>query len=81
VETSEHFARTVNQLKGSSTILFIAHQLPRGLSVDAIVRLGDQGGLSEPVRAELPEPSRGLAPQPRKTAPAGPDRAAIAGLH
>jgi subfamily B ATP-binding cassette protein HlyB/CyaB len=81
VETSEHFARTVNQLKGSSTILFIAHQLPRGLAVDAIVRLGDQGGLSEPVRAELPEPSRGLAPQPRKTAAAGPDRAATAGLH
>ena len=42
VETSEHFARTINQLKGTTTILFIAHQLPRGLAVDAIVRLGDQ---------------------------------------
>jgi len=42
VETSEHFARTINQLKGATTILFIAHQLPRGLAVDAIVRLGDQ---------------------------------------
>jgi subfamily B ATP-binding cassette protein HlyB/CyaB len=41
-ETSEHFARTINQLKGSTTILFITHQLPRGLAVDALVRLGEQ---------------------------------------
>jgi subfamily B ATP-binding cassette protein HlyB/CyaB len=43
VETSEHLARTINQLKGSTTILFITHHVPRGLAVDAIVRLGDQG--------------------------------------
>ena len=49
VETSEHFARTINQLKGSTTILFITHHVPRGLAVDAIVRLGDQGRpLAEP---------------------------------
>jgi subfamily B ATP-binding cassette protein HlyB/CyaB len=77
VETSEHFARTINQLKGSSTILFIAHQLPRGLAVDGIVRLGDQGVLPAPARVESLEPARGLAPQPR---PAG-QRPASAGLH
>jgi subfamily B ATP-binding cassette protein HlyB/CyaB len=39
-ETAEAFARTVNQLKGRVTMLFIAHQLPRALKVDEIVRLG-----------------------------------------
>ena len=39
-ETAEHFARTVNHLKGHVTMLFIAHQLPRGLQVDDVVRLG-----------------------------------------
>jgi len=42
-ETSEHFSRTINQLKGSTTILFITHQLPRGLSSDAVLRLGEKG--------------------------------------
>ena len=39
-ETAELFARTVNQLKGKVTLLFIAHQLPRGLNVDEVVQLG-----------------------------------------
>jgi subfamily B ATP-binding cassette protein HlyB/CyaB len=39
-ETAEQFGRTVNQLKGRVTMLFIAHQLPRGLQVDEVVRLG-----------------------------------------
>jgi subfamily B ATP-binding cassette protein HlyB/CyaB len=81
VETSEHFARTVNQLKGSSTILFISHQLPRGLAVDAIVRLGDQGRLAEPVRTDPREAVRGLAPTPRPAAQPGGERPATAGLH
>jgi len=38
--TAEHFAATVNQLKGKVTILFITHQLPVTLKVDAVVRLG-----------------------------------------
>ncbi len=36
---AEEFARTVNQLKGNVTILFIAHQVPKGLEVDEVVRL------------------------------------------
>jgi subfamily B ATP-binding cassette protein HlyB/CyaB len=28
--TAEKFAQTVNKVKGAATILFIAHQLPRG---------------------------------------------------
>ncbi len=39
--TAESFARTVNQLKGQATMIFIAHQLPRGLQVDGVVRLGE----------------------------------------
>jgi ATP-binding cassette, subfamily B, bacterial HlyB/CyaB len=38
--TAEALARTINQLKGSATILFIAHQVPRGLAVDEAFRFG-----------------------------------------
>lgn len=41
--TAEHFARTINALKGKVTMLFITHGLPKGLHVDAIYRLGPQG--------------------------------------
>jgi subfamily B ATP-binding cassette protein HlyB/CyaB len=37
--TAEQFAHTVNQLKGKVTMLFIAHQLPRGLAVDEVFTL------------------------------------------
>jgi len=47
-ETAEQFARTVNQLRGRVTMLFIAHQLPRALQVDEIVRLGPTGAQSAP---------------------------------
>jgi subfamily B ATP-binding cassette protein HlyB/CyaB len=69
VETSEHFARTINQLKGSTTILYIAHQLPRGLAVDAIVRLGDQTRAG--AQPESAAPLRSLTPQMRGPAAAG----------
>jgi subfamily B ATP-binding cassette protein HlyB/CyaB len=35
------FATTVNQLKGKITILFIAHQIPAALKVDATIQIGD----------------------------------------
>jgi ATP-binding cassette, subfamily B, bacterial HlyB/CyaB len=38
--TAERFAQTVNKLKGVATILFIAHQLPKGLAVDEVFTLG-----------------------------------------
>jgi subfamily B ATP-binding cassette protein HlyB/CyaB len=37
---AEHFARTINKLKGKVTMLFIAHQLPKGLHVDEVLTLG-----------------------------------------
>jgi subfamily B ATP-binding cassette protein HlyB/CyaB len=41
--TAEQFARTINQLRGRVTMLFIAHQLPRALKVDQVVDLGQCG--------------------------------------
>jgi subfamily B ATP-binding cassette protein HlyB/CyaB len=41
--TAEHFARTINALRGKVTMLFITHGVPRGLKLDAIFRLGKEG--------------------------------------
>ena len=38
--TAAAFAQTVNQLKGRVTMLFIAHNLPRGLQVDEVLQFG-----------------------------------------
>jgi subfamily B ATP-binding cassette protein HlyB/CyaB len=38
--TAESFAQTINQLKGKVTMLFIAHNLPRGLQVDEVMQFG-----------------------------------------
>ncbi|HEY6896025.1 MAG TPA: ATP-binding cassette domain-containing protein [Rhodocyclaceae bacterium] len=46
--TAEHFARTANKLKGKATMIFITHQVPRGLQVDEVFQLdGQQGGGDE----------------------------------
>lgn len=37
--TAEQFAATVNHLKGSVTMIFIAHQMPRGLKIDGRLEL------------------------------------------
>ena len=39
--TAEVFAATVNQLKGKITMLFITHQIPAALQVDATIQIGD----------------------------------------
>jgi subfamily B ATP-binding cassette protein HlyB/CyaB len=38
--TAEHLAQTINQLKGSATMLFITHQIPKGLQVDEVFSFG-----------------------------------------
>jgi subfamily B ATP-binding cassette protein HlyB/CyaB len=50
--TAEHFATTINQLKGTVSMLFIAHQLPKGLKVDEVVRLGGTHGTMNVVDVE-----------------------------
>jgi ATP-binding cassette, subfamily B, bacterial HlyB/CyaB len=41
-QTAEHFAATVNQLKGKVTMIFITHALPKSLQVDEVVRISDE---------------------------------------
>jgi subfamily B ATP-binding cassette protein HlyB/CyaB len=41
-QTAERFAQTVNKLKGMATILFVAHQLPKGLAIDEVVTLSPE---------------------------------------
>jgi subfamily B ATP-binding cassette protein HlyB/CyaB len=45
IETAEHFAQTVNRLKGKVTLLFITHQIPKGLQVDEVLVMGGDGGV------------------------------------
>lgn len=44
-QTAEHFAKTINALKGQVTMLFITHALPKGLAVDHLVRLDAAGNM------------------------------------
>ncbi|HWR04554.1 MAG TPA: peptidase domain-containing ABC transporter [Humidesulfovibrio sp.] len=46
-ETAEHFARTINRIKGKTTMLFIAHMLPKALQVDEVVRFGGPESMSQ----------------------------------
>ena len=41
-QTAEHFAKTINRLKGKVTMLFITHQIPRGLQVDEVFSFDSQ---------------------------------------
>ena len=50
--TAEHFAKTINRLKGKATSLFITHHVPRGLQVDEVYHLRGREGA---MRMELVE--------------------------
>ena len=39
-QTAEHFAQTINRLTGKVTLIFITHQVPKGLLVDEVVNMG-----------------------------------------
>lgn len=41
-QTAEQFAQTINRLNGKVKILFITHQLPKGLQVDEAIILGKE---------------------------------------
>ena len=53
--TAESFAQTVNQLKGKVTLLFIAHQLPRGLQVDEVIQFGAHAAAQPPTQMSVIE--------------------------
>jgi subfamily B ATP-binding cassette protein HlyB/CyaB len=65
--TAESIARTVNQLKGMVTIIFIAHQLPRGLKVDEVVQFTPkaaaktEAGPQAPTQVSVVEDGKGTA--------------------
>jgi subfamily B ATP-binding cassette protein HlyB/CyaB len=42
-DTAESFAKTINALKGRVTMLFITHNLPKLLKIDAVVQLQADG--------------------------------------
>jgi subfamily B ATP-binding cassette protein HlyB/CyaB len=48
-QTAEHFARTINTLEGRVTMIFITHQIPKGLHVDEVIALGAHGAWMEVV--------------------------------
>jgi subfamily B ATP-binding cassette protein HlyB/CyaB len=51
-QTAEHFAQTVNRLKGKVTMIFITHQVPKGLQVDEVVNMGSHAMHMSLVREE-----------------------------
>jgi subfamily B ATP-binding cassette protein HlyB/CyaB len=58
-QTAESFAQTINQLKGKVTMLFIAHNLPRGLKVDDVIQFGSQpAAKGEAAGAGGPQPPK-----------------------
>jgi subfamily B ATP-binding cassette protein HlyB/CyaB len=42
-ETAEAFAKTINQIKGKVTMLFITHALPKALQCDEVLHIGKSG--------------------------------------
>ena len=51
-QTAEHFAQTINRLKGSVTMLFITHQIPKGLQVDEVFSFGAKAASAQAADAE-----------------------------
>ncbi|WP_019561980.1 peptidase domain-containing ABC transporter [Caldimonas manganoxidans] len=64
-QTAEHFAATINQLRGQVTMLFITHALPKNLHVDEVVRIGERVTvLSEERSGKTPRPAPETARTP-----------------
>jgi subfamily B ATP-binding cassette protein HlyB/CyaB len=58
-ETAEHFARTINGLKGKVTMVFITHALPKALRVDEVIHLGRDGARQMRSVSNPPTPAAG----------------------
>jgi subfamily B ATP-binding cassette protein HlyB/CyaB len=61
--TAEHFAATINQLRGKVTMLFITHALPRNLQVDEVVKIGTNVVKIASVPVSAPETSHAQEPR------------------
>jgi len=53
VATAEQIALTINQLKGTATILFIAHVVPRGLKADGNLSFGSRPAAHPAARPDM----------------------------
>ena len=51
--TAAHFAQTINRLKGKVTMIFITHQVPKGLQVDEVVNMGQHARQVSLVKDEI----------------------------
>ena len=64
-QTAEHFAQTINRLKGKVTMLFITHQIPKGLQVDEVLSLASHHATHmEVVEDERRQGERSFCKQP-----------------
>jgi subfamily B ATP-binding cassette protein HlyB/CyaB len=52
-QTAELFAQTINRIKGQVTMIFITHQIPRGLLVDEVVDMGQSAVQMSLVKEEM----------------------------
>jgi ATP-binding cassette, subfamily B, bacterial HlyB/CyaB len=62
-DTAESFAKTVNQLKGKVTMLFITHAMPKALKIDEVVQLGKEGAQRLKVVPSAESDQRAARPQ------------------
>ncbi|MFA9462608.1 ATP-binding cassette domain-containing protein, partial [Thiohalorhabdus methylotrophus] len=63
-ETAEQIARTVNDLKGKVTILFITHAVPKALRVERTVRLDGGGSAEVADKTGNEQPRQAVGPNP-----------------
>jgi subfamily B ATP-binding cassette protein HlyB/CyaB len=54
--TAEQVGRTISALKGKVSILFIAHQVPKSLQIDHVVRIGERLSVVGAPVSDRPEP-------------------------
>jgi len=52
-QTAELFAQTINRIKGKVTMVFITHQVPKGLQVDEVVNMGQHAMQMSLVKEEV----------------------------
>lgn len=75
-QTAEHFAGTINKLKGRVTMLFITHQLPKALKVDEVIHFGKRESTNEPeadpAKQESPGQGQGVRAPAQPAAPSAP---------
>lgn len=62
-ETAESFAKTINQLKGKVTMLFITHAMPKTLKCDEVLHIGKGGvtllGVNTPATSDADASRKG----------------------